>query len=69
MKKTDVVTVLDPKQPKERLASMVLVNPKPELNLDLTKQELAEIQNRRHHKEEPEESLSDALDKYKKLLK
>ena len=68
VKKTDVLTVLDPKQPKERLASMVLINPKPELNLDLTKQELAEIQNRRHHKEEPE-SLADAVDKYKKLLK
>ena len=68
-KKTDVLTILDPNQPKERLASMVLINPKPELNLDLTKQELAEIQNRRHHKEEPEESLADALNKYKKLLK
>ncbi|XP_066925026.1 uncharacterized protein [Clytia hemisphaerica] len=69
-KKTDVVTVLDPKNPKEHLASMVLINPKPELNLDLTKEEVSEINNRRHHQEDdPTESLSDALEKYKKLVK
>jgi len=71
-KKTNVVTILDPKTPKEHLASMVLINPKPELNLDLTKQEVNEINNRREHNnkdDRPSESLSEALAKYKQLLK
>ena len=44
--KKNLVTAIRKGAPKEDLASMVLVNPSPELNLDLTENEAQEINNR-----------------------